>query len=72
MTIDIMYVVGFSSAPQFYVLSKARSVTRFSRYNGGTSSGTNAWREPNSYLKNAFVQKERILGIRIKVRNFMY
>jgi hypothetical protein len=44
-------------------------VTRFSEVRIGS---TNAWREPNSYLKNAVVQKEMILGIRIKVRNFMY
>ena len=30
--------------------------------NGGTSSGTNAWREPNSYLKNAFVTERKDSG----------
>jgi len=30
--------------------------------NGGTNSGTNAWREPNSSRKNAFVTERKDSG----------
>jgi hypothetical protein len=49
-------------------MNKARSVTRFSEVRIGS---TNAWREPNSYLKKAFEEVlVRIDGTNAQVRNF--